>query len=50
MSETVALTPEQVRARKRRNFWLALSIGAFMALVFFVSIAKMTQYSVAGAS
>ncbi len=41
MSEPVALTPEQARARKRRNLWLALAIGAFMALVFAVTLAKM---------
>lgn len=39
MSET--LTPEALRARKRRNLWIALSIGAFMLLVFVISIAKM---------
>ncbi len=41
MNEPIALTPEQVRARKRRNIWLALSIGLFVALVFVITIAKM---------
>ncbi len=41
MNETVTLTPEQVRARKRRNLWLALSIGAFVLLVFFITMAKL---------
>lgn len=41
MSEHVALTPEQVRARKRRNLWLALSIGLFVLLVFAITISKM---------
>lgn len=50
MNETVILTPEQERARKRRNLWLALSIAAFVVLVFFISISKMTQYSIAGAA
>ncbi len=42
MNETVVLTPEQVRARKRRNLWIALSVAAFVALVFFITIAKLT--------
>lgn len=41
MNETVTLTPDQVRARKRRNLWLALSIGAFVLLVFFITMAKL---------
>lgn len=40
MSEPVILTPEQTRARKRRNVWLALSIIAFVLLVFVITIAK----------
>jgi hypothetical protein len=49
MNETVTLTPEQERARKRRNLWLALSVAAFMLLVFLISISKMAAYSAAGA-
>ena len=41
MSESVSLTPDQIAARKRRNFWLALSIGAFVLLVFAITLAKM---------
>jgi hypothetical protein len=41
MNETVILTPEQVRARKRRNVWLALCISAFMVLVFFITLSQM---------
>lgn len=41
MNETVTLTPEQVRARSRRNLWLALSILAFAVLVFAITIAQM---------
>lgn len=41
MNETVTLTPEQEKARKRRNMWLAISIAAFCALVFAITIAKM---------
>lgn len=35
------MTPEELKARKRRNLVLALSIGAFMLLVFFITIAKL---------
>jgi hypothetical protein len=41
MNETVTLTPEQQRARNRRNLVLALSVGGFMLLVFFITIAKL---------
>lgn len=41
MNEQAALTPEALRERKRRNLWLALSIVAFVVLVFFITIAKM---------
>lgn len=41
MNDTVTLTPEQVRARKRRNMWIALAVGAFVLLVFFITIAKL---------
>ncbi len=40
MSEPVALSPEQERARKRRNLWLAVSIAAFVVLVFAITLAK----------
>lgn len=41
MNETVTLTPEQEKARKTRNVWLALSVAGFMVLVFFITLAKM---------
>jgi len=41
MNETVALTPDQARARKRRNVWLAAAILGFAVLVFFITLAKM---------
>lgn len=37
----VTLTPDQLRARRRRNLWIALSIGAFVVLVFLITIAKL---------
>ena len=39
--EFIELTPEQQRARGKRNIMLALSILAFVALVFFVTIARL---------
>lgn len=41
MSEFVKLTPEEEKARKRRNLWIALALVAFMALVFFITVARL---------
>lgn len=41
MSEPVILTPEELKARKRRNFWIALSVAAFVALVFLITLTKL---------
>ncbi len=41
MDDGVKLTPEQEKARKRRNLLLAFSIGAFVVLVFFITMAKI---------
>jgi hypothetical protein len=41
MSEPVILTPEELKARKRRNVWIALSIGAFVLLVFMITVTKL---------
>jgi hypothetical protein len=35
------MTPEELRARKRRNLWLALSVGAFVVLVFLITVVKL---------
>ena len=48
--ETVALTPEQTKASDRRNLWIALSIGAFVVLVFLITMTKVQEGIVAGAS
>lgn len=48
MNETVPLTPEQEKARKRRNVWIALAVGGFMALVFAITLAQMNAYVAAG--
>ncbi|MCC6787190.1 MAG: hypothetical protein IT547_05075 [Hyphomonadaceae bacterium] len=50
LPETVTLTPDELKARKRRNLWIALTIGAFVLLVFFISMAKVQDGIVAGAS
>lgn len=39
--ETVTLTPEQAKARKRRGQWLALGLFAFVILVFVLTMTKM---------
>jgi len=41
MMETVKLTPEQEKARKRRNLVIALGIAAFMALVFVITLTRL---------
>jgi hypothetical protein len=37
----VILTPEELKARRRRNLWIALSVGAFMVLVFAITLTQM---------
>lgn len=41
MNEFIKLTPEQEKARKKRNIWIALALGAFMVLVFLITITQM---------
>ena len=48
--ETVTLTPEQAKARSRRNVVIALAVGAFVVLVFFVSMARIHAGIMAGAA
>jgi hypothetical protein len=48
VNETVILTPEEVKARKRRNIWIAISVGGFMALVFAITLAQMNAGVIAG--
>lgn len=49
MSEPVILTPDELKARKRRNLWIALSLGAFMLLVFLITMVKVKDGLIAGA-
>ncbi len=37
------LTPEELRARKRRNVWIALGLVGFIALVFLTTILRLQQ-------
>ena len=50
MSGGIILTPEQVRARNRRNVVIARSVAAFGVLVFLGSIARMHANTIAGAA
>ena len=47
---SVTLTPEEIKARKRRNVWIALSITAFIVLVFLITMVRVGDGIVAGAS
>jgi hypothetical protein len=38
---SVIMTPEELQARKRRNMWIALSIAAFIVLVFLITLTKL---------
>ncbi len=35
------MTPEEIKARGRRNVWIALSILAFVALVFAITLTRL---------
>ena len=41
MTHPLIMTPEELRARKRRNLWIALGIGAFIVLVFAITLAQL---------
>jgi hypothetical protein len=38
---SVIMTPEELQARKRRNLWIALSVAAFVLLVFLITVTKL---------
>ena len=38
---SVILTPEELKARKRRNLWIALAVAAFVVLVFAITVAQL---------
>ncbi len=41
MTDSIKLTPEQEKARKRRNVWIAVSLFGFMVLVFLITLTQM---------
>lgn len=41
--ETVELSPDQKKARGRRNVVIALSLGAFVVLVFLVTVVRLAS-------
>ncbi|MGE0829733.1 MAG: hypothetical protein AB7O04_10325 [Hyphomonadaceae bacterium] len=47
--ETVKLTPQEERARKRRSLWIAAALAAFIVLVFLITLAQMQANSPAPA-
>ena len=38
---SVIMTPDELKARKRRNLWIALAVGAFIVLVFAITLTQM---------
>jgi hypothetical protein len=46
--DQVALTPEQIAARKKRNVYIALSLVAFMVAVFLITVVRLSQNIEAG--
>lgn len=48
VSGSVALSSDEVKARKRRNLWIALSIAAFVVLVFLITMVKVKDGIIAG--
>ena len=49
-TETVRLTPEQEKARARRNVVIALSLVGFMVAVFAITVVRLSQNIAAGAA
>ncbi|MEM1104887.1 MAG: hypothetical protein AAGH87_00745 [Pseudomonadota bacterium] len=38
-----AMTPEEAKARSRRNIWLALALVGFVALVLATTVVRLSQ-------
>jgi hypothetical protein len=38
---SAVMTPEELKARKQRSLWIALCVGAFIVLVFLITVAKL---------
>lgn len=41
MPDRITLTPQQVRARKRRNIAIALAVAAFAVFFYVLTVAKL---------
>jgi hypothetical protein len=41
MSGPIIMTPDELKARKRRNLWIALSVAAFVLLIFLITLAQL---------
>lgn len=41
------LTEEEVRARKRRNLWLALALVGFVVLVMAITVVRLQGFTAA---
>ncbi|MCC5995303.1 MAG: protoheme IX farnesyltransferase [Oceanicaulis sp.] len=48
--DTVRLTAQEEAARKRRNLAIALGLGAFIVLIFLVTVVRLTTGWNAGAT
>jgi hypothetical protein len=47
-SAGIRLTPEQLRARRSRSIAIALALGAFVAVIFAVTIVKLGSGALSG--
>ncbi len=45
---SLIMTPEELKSRKHRNLWIAIAVGAFVVLVFFITLTKLQAGLVAG--
>ena len=41
--ETVTLSPEALKARKRRSLYTALALGVFVVLIFAITVSKLGE-------
>lgn len=48
-NQSVELSPQEIQARSRRNLWIALSIAAFVVLVFLITVVRVRDGIAAGA-
>ena len=46
----VALSPEEEKARKHRNVYIALSLVVFMVAIFLITVVRLSQNIATGAA